>query len=70
MKGHEIFERKAIVVWLNVGFDGEFKLREVSVEAKKAECLTNFLDGDHAIAILVEMIKNAAEAKGIETGAT
>jgi hypothetical protein len=70
MKGDKIFERKARAARLDVRFDGEFKVREVSLEAKKAECLTNFLDGDHAIAILVEKIKDAAEAKEIETGAT
>lgn len=50
--------------------DGRFKLREVSIEAKKAKRLAKVLDCDHSITILVEEVKNAAETEGIEARAT
>lgn len=69
MEPYEVLEREAFVSGLDEGPDGGLQLGDVNVKAEEAKGLTDLLDADHSIVVLVENIKDAAEAERIQTRA-
>lgn len=64
----EVLEAERVVAGLDVGDDGGLELGDVGLEAQAGEGLADFLGGDHAVAVLVEDVEDAAEAEGVEAG--
>lgn len=69
MQRDKVLERESLVAGANVGTCHGFELGDIGVEAKEGEGLADLCCGDHAVAVFVKHVKDAAEAEGVEAGA-
>lgn len=69
MQRDKVLERESLVARANIGTCHGFELGDISVKAKEGEGLADLGGGDHAVAVFVKHVEDAAEAEGVEAGA-